>query len=195
MSSTAWTSSRRPNDTININFGFTRSWFQTPNSYDMQSPTAWSGWWSITAASAPTARWSAPPISARKIRTFNIAPNWTRAHRRQQGAHVRRMGAAGSIQLLSEPRSVRRFDSRSATADRGTEPHADQRRRPADLSYSKGIHNIKVGAIYQHTFLTEKDSLGIVDPDFQSRVFECGRQSLHRRRAHQSGGLHRAAFG
>src|SRR5271170_4873186 len=30
-------------DTINVNFGYTRSWFQTPNSYDAQNATAWSG--------------------------------------------------------------------------------------------------------------------------------------------------------
>jgi hypothetical protein len=33
-----------------------------------------------------------------------------------------------------------------------------------DISYVKGIHNIKVGAIYQQTFLNENDSLAIVDP-------------------------------
>ncbi len=30
-------------DTINLNLGFTRSWFQTPNSFDSQNATAWSG--------------------------------------------------------------------------------------------------------------------------------------------------------
>jgi hypothetical protein len=30
----------------------------------------------------------------------------------------------------------------------------------------KGIHNVKAGAVYQQTFLTENDSLGIVDPTF-----------------------------
>src|ERR1700756_2877444 len=30
-------------DTISTNFQFTRSWFQTPNSYDAQNATAWSG--------------------------------------------------------------------------------------------------------------------------------------------------------
>ena len=30
-------------DTFNLNFQFTRSWFQTPNSYDAQNATAWSG--------------------------------------------------------------------------------------------------------------------------------------------------------
>ena len=34
----------------------------------------------------------------------------------------------------------------------------------ADYTYVKGIHNIKVGATFQHTFLTEKDDFGIVDP-------------------------------
>ena len=28
----------------------------------------------------------------------------------------------------------------------------------------KGIHNIKIGATYEHTFLTEKDAFGMVDP-------------------------------
>ena len=34
----------------------------------------------------------------------------------------------------------------------------------ASVSYVKGIHNIKVGVNYEHTFLTEKDTFGIVDP-------------------------------
>jgi hypothetical protein len=30
-------------DTINLNLGFTRSWFQTPNSYDAETASAWNG--------------------------------------------------------------------------------------------------------------------------------------------------------
>src|ERR1051325_4518055 len=30
-------------DSIHANFGFTRSWFQTPNSFDAQNATAWNG--------------------------------------------------------------------------------------------------------------------------------------------------------
>ena len=30
-------------NTVNLNFQFTRSWFQTPNSYDAQDATAWTG--------------------------------------------------------------------------------------------------------------------------------------------------------
>ena len=36
----------------------------------------------------------------------------------------------------------------------------------ADYSYVKGIHNVKFGGVYQQTFLTENDQLGIVDPTF-----------------------------
>jgi hypothetical protein len=32
------------------------------------------------------------------------------------------------------------------------------------LSYVKGIHNIKLGAVYEQTFLDETDKIGIVDP-------------------------------
>ena len=31
------------NDSIHLNFGYSRSWFQTPNSFDAQNATAWSG--------------------------------------------------------------------------------------------------------------------------------------------------------
>jgi hypothetical protein len=34
----------------------------------------------------------------------------------------------------------------------------------SDISYAKGIHNIKAGVTYEQTFLTENDDIGIVDP-------------------------------
>jgi hypothetical protein len=34
----------------------------------------------------------------------------------------------------------------------------------ADVTYVKGIHNIKVGGTFEHTFLTENDTFGIVNP-------------------------------
>jgi outer membrane receptor protein involved in Fe transport len=36
----------------------------------------------------------------------------------------------------------------------------------SDISYVKGRHNVKAGVTFQHTFLTEKDDLGIVDSTF-----------------------------
>ena len=38
----------------------------------------------------------------------------------------------------------------------------------SDLSYVKGIHQIKAGAVYQQTFLNENDTLGIVDPTYNA---------------------------
>ena len=34
----------------------------------------------------------------------------------------------------------------------------------SDVSYVKGIHNMKVGGTYKQTFLDEDDAIGIVDP-------------------------------
>jgi hypothetical protein len=38
----------------------------------------------------------------------------------------------------------------------------------SDLSYVKGINQIKAGVVYQQTFLNENDTLGIVDPTFNA---------------------------
>ena len=46
----------------------------------------------------------------------------------------------------------------------------------SDISYVKGIHNLKAGATYQQTFLDENDRFGIVDPTFNS-LLQCRRKS------------------
>ena len=38
----------------------------------------------------------------------------------------------------------------------------------SNLSYVKGINNVKAGIVYEQTFLTENDNFGIVDPTFNS---------------------------
>ena len=43
----------------------------------------------------------------------------------------------------------------------GSSPTAGLR---SDLSYVKGIHNLKAGATYQQTFLDEDTRFGIIDP-------------------------------
>ena len=64
-------------DTINLNLGFTRSWFQTPNSFDSQNATAWSGLVVDNGGLGPNGRPVGPTDQRSKIRTFNIAPTWT----------------------------------------------------------------------------------------------------------------------
>jgi len=67
-----------PGDSIHLNFGFTRSWFQTPNSFDAQNATAWSGVVVDNGGLGPDGLPVGPTDQRSQIKTFNIAPSWTR---------------------------------------------------------------------------------------------------------------------
>jgi hypothetical protein len=138
-------------DTIHGNFQYTRSWFQTPNTFDNLNVLDPSG-----ANLGQTDQRS-------KISTFNIAPTWTRT--------------IGSSAILNVGGFARRdqynyYPSDNPLADLGpinSETIAQNRQLlnaglHADVSYVKGIHNIKAGVMYEHTFLDENDHLGIIDP-------------------------------
>jgi hypothetical protein len=68
------------------------------------------------------------------------------------------------------------FPSANPFADQTTT--VSQQRRLAnagirgDLAYVKGIHNIKVGGQFQHTFLNEAFQFGITDPGFNPPCFD-----------------------
>ena len=51
-------------DSIHSNLQFTRSWFQTPNSFDQQNATAWSGVVVDNGVSVPTVWQLVPQTSA-----------------------------------------------------------------------------------------------------------------------------------
>ncbi|HXJ94738.1 MAG TPA: TonB-dependent receptor, partial [Terriglobia bacterium] len=65
-------------DTINLNFQFTRSWFQTPNSFDAQNAAGWSGLVVDNGGLGPDGLPVGPQDQRSQIKTFNIAPTWTR---------------------------------------------------------------------------------------------------------------------
>ncbi|MGA7289300.1 MAG: TonB-dependent receptor, partial [Terriglobales bacterium] len=71
-------------DSIHLNLGYSRSWFQTPNSLDAQDATPWNGLNGILPAVenyggvAPNGDVVGPTDQRSKIGTFNIAPSWTR---------------------------------------------------------------------------------------------------------------------
>ena len=138
-------------DSIHLNLGFTRSWFQTPNAFDNVNVSDQFG----NSVGSTDQR--------SQIKTFNIAPSWTRVLSPHAvftfGGFVRRdqynyypsenpLADLGPIQqeTVSQNRTLGNTGVRS------------------DLSYVKGIHNVKIGATYQQTFLTENTSFGIVDP-------------------------------
>jgi hypothetical protein len=143
-------------DTVSIGLQYTRSWFQTPNSFDEQYHPGLLN----PVTSGPLG----PTDQRSQIKTYNIAPSWTRTLNPNTvftlGAYLRKDQynyypsrdpfADFSPDLLgetiSQSRSLANVGFRSS------------------LSYVKGIHSIKVGITYQHTFLTEGESFGIVDP-------------------------------
>ncbi|MGD0509894.1 MAG: TonB-dependent receptor, partial [Terriglobales bacterium] len=71
-------------DSIHLNLGYSRSWFQTPNSLDAKNATPWIGLYGIEpqmaiyGGVAPNGDTVGPTDQHSKIGTFNIAPSWTR---------------------------------------------------------------------------------------------------------------------
>jgi Carboxypeptidase regulatory-like domain/TonB-dependent Receptor Plug Domain len=175
-------------DTLHINFGYTRSWFQNPNSFDQQfhacPPAPIPDTLGIVCDSTgsvivnPVDGTPLGPTDQRsQIKTFNVAPTWTHLF--------------GSTALFTLGGFARRdhynyYPSGNPFADYSpglqSETVAQDRTLlnagvHSDFSYVKGIHNIKTGVMFQHWFLTEDDRLGIVDPAV-SDSFGCSSGSL-----------------
>jgi hypothetical protein len=143
-------------DSIHFNLGFTRSWFQNPNSFDNVFHIG---------QTDPSGNPLGPTDQRSQIKTFNIAPSWTRLLSNSTvftlGAFVRRdqYNYYPSPNLFNDLSPIQQ---ETVAQDRSL-TNAGLR---SDVSYVKGIHNIKAGATYQQTFLNENDKLGIVDPAF-----------------------------
>jgi hypothetical protein len=163
-----------PIDSIHLNFGYSRSWFQTPNSLDAQNATPWFGLDGIMPQMAlngigPDGNVVGTTDQRSKIGSFNIAPSWTHVLNTNAvytlGAFVRRddynyYGSSDPFADLGPPSLQRQ----SVGQDRSL-TNAGLR---TDLSYVKGIHQIKAGATYQQTFLNENEPIGIVDPTYNA---------------------------
>jgi len=140
-------------DSLQLNLGFTRSWFQNPNSFDNVLHEG---------ETDPSGNPLGPTDQRSQIKTFNIAPSWTRLLSSNAvftlGGFVRRdqYNYYPSPNLFNDLSPIQQ---ESVAQDR-TLMNAGLR---TSFSYVKGIHNIKAGATYQQTFLDENDNLGIVD--------------------------------
>ena len=156
-----------PGDSLHLNAGFTRSWFQTPNSLDAEDATAWNGLIVSTGGLGPNGVPVGPADQRSQIKTLNIAPSWTRLISSNSvftlGAFVRR------DQYNYYPSNNPFADlapsglQEESVGQNRTLTNAGLR---SDISYVKGVHNLKAGATYEQTFLNEDDRLGIVDPTF-----------------------------
>lgn len=140
-------------DSLQLNLGFTRSWFQNPNSFDNVLHTGETG---------PSGKPLGPTDQRSQIRTFNVAPSWTRL---LSNNAVFTLGGFVRHDQYNYYPSGNLFDDLSpiqqeTVAQDRTLTNTGLR---ATFSYVQGIHNIKAGATYQQTFLNENDDLGIVN--------------------------------
>jgi hypothetical protein len=151
-------------DSVNLNLGFTRSWFQTPNSYDAQDATAWTGLVVDNNGIGPNGQVVGSQDQRSQIRTLNFAPTWTRATSAHTvltfGAWVRQdqynyYPSRDPFADLTPDLQLQSVGQNRTLTNLGTR---------ASLSYASGIHNVKIGANFMDTILTEKDAIGIVDP-------------------------------
>ncbi len=151
-------------DSIHLNLGISRSWFQTPNSFD-----------NLNVQNVISGGTSADPVfgsvgnadQRSKIDTFNIAPTYT---------HTVSVDSVFSVTGYVRRDAYNYYPSGNPLADVGPIQNQtiSQSRSLTDagahasISYVKGIHNIKLGAEYSQTFLRENDPLAIVNSTFNS---------------------------
>jgi hypothetical protein len=140
-------------DTLQLNLEYTHSWFQNPNTYDNLN----------IGVTDPDGAPVGPTDQRSSIGTFNIAPTWTHLF--------------GTTMVFTLSGFVRQdhynYDpSANPFSDFGplqSESIGQNRTLKntgfrAEFSYVKGKNNVKGGMVYQQTFLTESDRLGIVAP-------------------------------
>ncbi len=151
-------------DTIAMDLGFTRSWFQTPNSYDAQNATAWNGLVLDNGGLGPNGLPVGSEDQRSQIRTINVAPVWT---------HILNPHAVMTFGGFFRQDQYNYYPSDNPFADFTPDLQSatvGQNRRLTNagvrgsVSYVNGIHNIKIGAEYEQTLVTERDAFGLVDP-------------------------------
>jgi hypothetical protein len=153
-------------DSIHMNFGYSRSWFQNPNSFDQQFHNV-NG---VQLTDPVTGLPLGPTDQVSQIKSFNIAPTWTRL---LNSSTVFTLGGFVRRDQYNYYPSDNPFNDFSP--DLQGQTVAQNRKLTnaglrSNLSYVKGIHNIKVGVTYEHTFLDENDGIGIVDPGLVSGI-------------------------
>jgi len=151
-------------DSLHLDMNYSRSWFQTPNSFEnLNVSNVVSG----GASDAPVFGNLGDTDQHSKIGTFNVSPTYTRV--------------IGNNAVINLGAFVRKdlylyFPSEDHLADLGPanlQTSSIYQNRTlmntaihSDLTYSRGIQTIKAGVQYGQTFVRENDSLGIVDPTY-----------------------------
>ncbi|HUB49756.1 MAG TPA: TonB-dependent receptor [Acetobacteraceae bacterium] len=143
-------------NSLHLNANYSRSWFQTPNTYDNLN----TGGMNLAGAAV-----TGQTDQRSKIGTIDVSPSYTRVITQ---ASVWNFGA------YFRKDNYHYYPSGDALADLGPvqQQSIGQDRSLAneglhtDLSYVKGPNSMKFGAMYEQTLLNESDTLGIVDPGY-----------------------------
>ena len=153
-------------DSIHLDLNYSRSWFQNPNAYD-----------NLNVNNVLLNGTSANPLfgtvgdtdQRSMIGTYNIAPTYTRIINNDTvfnfGAYVRHDNynyypSSNPLADLGPPNL-----QTSSIAQNRTLTNAGLH---TDVSYAHGIHTVKAGLQFSHTFLRENDRLGIVEATYNS---------------------------
>jgi len=155
-----------PADSVHLDLNYSRSWFQNPNAYDnVNVRNVLSG----GATAAPTFGTVGDTDQRSKIGTYNIAPAYTRIINNNSvfnfGAFVRHddynyYPSGNPLADLGPPNL-----QTSSIAQNRTLTNAGLH---TDVSYAHGIHTVKAGLQFSHTFLRENDSLGIIEATYNA---------------------------
>jgi hypothetical protein len=143
-------------DSFHLNLNYSRSWFQTPNTYDNLNAGG------VNLAGAAV---TGQTDQKSKIGTIDISPSYTR---------VISQASVWNIGAYLRKDNYHYYPSGDPLADLGPvqQQSIGQDRSLAndgahtDVSYVKGPNNMKFGAMYEQTFLNESDTLGIISPTY-----------------------------
>lgn len=149
-------------DSVHLNFDYSRSWFQTPNSFDQLN---------IGVSNPVTGTPLGPTDQRSLIKTYNIAPVWTRLI---SPTTLFTFGAFVRHDQYNYYPSADVFADGTGLVPGGASATVNQNRKltnaglRSDISYVKGIHSLKAGVVFEHTFLDEQFNFGITDPVFNA---------------------------
>ena len=164
-------------DTVHVNLGFTRSWFQNPNTWDQQLHTCAP----VNAGFTCNGGVAFNPVNGAplgqtdqrsQIKTYNFAPTWTRLISTKAVFTLGGFFRKDQFNFYPSADPFADFSPALQAQTIGQARKLTNAGARSDISYVSGIHNIKAGITYQHWFLTENDTLATVDPGFSGLFFQ-----------------------
>ncbi len=143
-------------DSVHLNLNYSRSWLQIPNTYDNLNLGG------VNLAGAPV---TGQTDQRSKIGTIDISPSYTRVINQESvwniGAYLRKDNyhyyPSGDPLADLGPVQQQSIGQDRSLANDGAH---------SDVSYVKGVNNVKLGAMYEQTQLDESDMMGIVSPTY-----------------------------